>query len=382
MVGSQEPSILIVDDSPDNIKIIGTFLQKEGYSIRAAMSGPAAIESASMTPPDLILMDVSMPGMNGYETCRTLSALDTLAQIPILFITAEKKGMEAMLEGFKAGGVDYIEKPVESAIIAARVRLHLSLLQARKRLEERNRELEEIDEWKTRLLSILGHDLRNPISGFRGLTEILVQDLDGLDHASLREYIVVLHRAAENTEALLENILTWASVSKRNEASLTSFALHPLLAEVDEQLHEMATAKDIRLDVSHPSEVLVYADIDMTRTMLRNLVSNAIKFTPLGGTVRLESRLNPKTMAPEIEVSDTGLGMPPEKLSRLFAKDLKSTWGTAGEKGSGLGLLICHELAEQQGCSLWAESVVGQGSRFHMQFQHYSNLGKAKRQTS
>jgi two-component system sensor histidine kinase/response regulator len=382
MVGSQAPSILIVDDNPDNIRIIGTFLQKEGYSIRVAMSGPAAIESASMTPPDLILMDVSMPGMDGYETCRALSSLESLAQIPILFITAEKKGTESMLEGFKAGGVDYIEKPVESAIIAARVRLHLSLLQARKRLEERNRELEEMDEWRTRLLSILGHDLRNPISGFRGLTEILVQDLDGLDHASLREYMVELHKSAKNTEALLENILTWASVSKRNEASLTSFALHPLLAEVDEQFHGMAAAKDIRLDISHSSEVLVYADIDMTRTILRNLVSNAIKFTPFGGTVRLESRLDPKTMAPEIEVSDTGPGMPPEILSRLFAKDLKSTRGTAGEKGSGLGLLICHELAERQHCSLWAESVVGQGSRFHMQFDNYSISGGPQRQTN
>lgn len=372
MLDDRPSSILVVDDNPDNIKIIGTFLRKEGYAIRVATSGAAAIESAKLMPPDLILMDVSMPVMDGYQTCRILHSIDSLAHIPILFITAEKKDTESSLEGFNAGGVDYIEKPVESVVIAARVRLHLGLLKARRSLEERNRELEEINGWKTRMLSILGHDLRNPISGVRSLTEILVHDFDDLDEPTRREYLLELHKAARNTEAILENILTWVAASRQDTATPTTFSLNCLMTELAEQLQSMATAKGISLDAPGASEVFVYADIEMTRTILRNLVSNAIKFTPQGGTVRIECRVDSRSMSPEILVSDTGAGMPPEILPKLFTKDLKSTWGTAGEKGSGLGLLICHELAERQGCSLWAESVVGQGSIFHVGFQHGS----------
>lgn len=372
MLDDSAPSILVVDDNPDNIRIIGTFLRKDGYAIRVATSGATAIESAKLLPPDLILMDVSMPVMDGYETCRILHSIDALAHIPILFITAEKKDTQSSLEGFKAGGVDYIEKPVENVVLAARVRLHLGLLQARRSLEERNRELEKINGWNTRMLSILGHDLRNPISGFRGLTEILVHDLDDLDAPSLREYLLELHKAARNTEAILESILAWAAASRQDAADPATISLDSLMTELVEQIESMAMAKEIHLEAPGASDISVYADLEMTRTILRNIVSNAIKFTPQGGTVRIEYRTDSKTMAPEILVRDTGPGMPPEILSKLFTKEQKSTWGTAGEKGSGLGLLICHELAEKQGCSLWAESVVGKGSVFHVGFQHSS----------
>jgi signal transduction histidine kinase len=362
MMDDQAPSILIVDDNPDNLKIIGSFLRKEGYAIRLAQSGPSAIESAAAAPPDLILLDVSMPGMDGYETCKRLCSLEGLSHIPIIFITAEKKGTESMLEGFKAGAVDYIEKPVESAVIAARVKLHLNLLQARRTLEQRNRELEEINSWKTRLIGILGHDLRNPISGFLGLTEVMLKDLDSFPKEVIQEYLQELHKAAQNTESILENILSWVSASKQSAAKPVSFPLPPLIQDVFEQLSHGAEQKSIRLIEPPTVEAFVFADMEMTQTIVRNFVSNAIKFTPPGGTIRVELRQEGEFQ--EIDVIDTGTGIPPEKQKTLFTNNVQSSRGTDGEKGSGLGLLICKELAERQGGSVGVESEPGKGSRF------------------
>lgn len=364
MTNSQVPSILIVDDNPDNLKIIGSFLRKEGYTIRLAQSGPKAIESATAAPPDLILLDVSMPGMDGYETCKRLYHIDGLSHIPIIFITAERKGTESMLEGFKAGAVDYIEKPVESAVIAARVKLHLNLLQARRALEQRNRELEEINNWKTKLIGILGHDLRNPISGFLGLTEVMLKDLDSFSKDVIQEYLQELHKAAQNTESILENILYWVSASTQSSAKPVSFPIHPLINEVFEQLSHGAAQKSIRLIEPSISEAFVFADREMTQTIIRNFVANAIKFTPSGGTIRVELRQEKEFQ--EIDVIDTGIGIPPEKQKNLFTNNVELMRGTEGEKGSGLGLLICKELAERQGGFVGVESELGKGSRFFL----------------
>lgn len=364
MAVEKTPSILIVDDNPDNLKIIGTFLQKEGYAIRLAQSGGAAIESAALEPPDLILLDVSMPGMDGYETCRRLCAMEGLSSIPIILITAEKKGSESMLEGFKAGAVDYIEKPVESSVIAARVKLHVNLVQARRALEERNRELEEINGWKTRLLSILGHDLRNPIAGFLGLTEVMLKDFDSFTMDVIKEYIRELHKAAMNTEAILENVLSWARLSKQSTAKPVSFSVQQVVLSVFNQLSSLARQKDIRLEWTSSMDAFVYADPEMTETIIRNFVANGIKFTPKGGSVRVE--LANKDTFLDIRVIDTGVGIEHEKLKNLFTPAIQSGRGTDGERGSGLGLLICRELAEKQGGTLGVESQEGKGSSFFL----------------
>ncbi|MCA1950352.1 MAG: hybrid sensor histidine kinase/response regulator [Treponema sp.] len=361
MTGNQY-SVLIVDDNPDTLKIIGTFLQKEGYAIRFAQNGYAATESAVLEPPDLILLDVSMPGIDGYETCRRIRSIEKLAPIPIIFITAEKKGAESMLEGFKAGAVDYIEKPVESTVIAARVQLHISLLQARRELEERNKELEAINDWKTRLLSILGHDLRNPIAGFLGLTEVILKDFDAFPKETLQEYIQELHKAALNTEAILENVLSWARLSKQSIVKPVSFSVHNLIMDVFDQMATLARQKNITLNMPSMEDAFAYADPEMTETIIRNFIANGIKFTPKGGTIQVNWTDQGALL--EISVIDTGIGMNLEKHQCLFTTKIQSERGTEGEKGSGLGLIICKELAEKMGGSVGAESTEGKGSRF------------------
>jgi signal transduction histidine kinase len=353
-----------VDDNPNNLTVIGTFLKKEGYDVRLAQSGRAALESANASTPDLIILDVSMPGMDGYETCTLLRQNPALHLVPILFLTAERKGTDSLLEGFRVGASDYIEKPVESAVIAARVRLHLDLHRSRRELERRNQELSALNDWKTRLIGILGHDLRNPISGFCGLTEIMLQIFDDYSRETLKDHVQELHRTAVNTSAILENILAWASASEGRAAKVEAITVTTLLDELCPLFEASVGTKGIHLDITAVPPLLVLADSDMTNTILRNFVTNAVKFTGPGGTISIEVREDQE--AAELRVVDTGMGIAPDRLPRLFSRDMGSTRGTAGEKGSGLGLLICRELAERQGGSVGAESELGRGSVFFL----------------
>src|SRR5262249_11632109 len=169
--------ILVVDDVVQNLQVVGTMLRNEGYDVMPASSGPQALERVRVRLPDLILLDLMMPEMDGLEVCRRLKADPQNRQIPIIFLTASNE-MEHLVKGFEAGAVDYVTKPFNGAELLARVRTHLELKLARERLREMNDE-------KNEFMGIAAHDLRNPLSAIRGYAEMMLEDAQELNHCQL-----------------------------------------------------------------------------------------------------------------------------------------------------------------------------------------------------
>ncbi len=350
-------TILLVDDVAANLKLLGEILSTEGYKIRQVTSGLQALKVASIEKPDLILLDIMMPGMDGFEVCRQLKLNEGLKDIPVIFISA-LNDTENIVKALAAGGVDYINKPFQEQEVLARVRTHL-------KLRCQNRELFELNATKDRFFSIIAHDLRGPLGGFMGLTEIMADENQYFTAGERAEMMSDLRQSARNTFTLLENLLEWSQMD-RGFTEYTPKRLH-LLDMVKECINivaEPAKGKMIGLIAQITDEPFVFADKNMLQTVIRNLLSNAIKFTPKGGevTISSETTANRRTV---ISVKDTGIGMKEELRNNLFRIDANTKRpGTEGEQSTGLGLLLCKQFVEKQGGEIWVESTPNQGSVF------------------
>jgi two-component system sensor histidine kinase/response regulator len=363
-------NILVVDDTPENLQLLMGILAGQGYDVRLAPDGCLALKFARTTPPDLILLDIKMPEMDGYEVCKLLKADERTREIPVLFLSASHK-VSDKVKGLEVGGVDYITKPFQIEEVLARVHTHLALRNAQKGLQEEiirrkqtEEELREANASKDKFFSIIAHDLRNPFNVLLTLTELLTEEFERYEperrHALLRR----LNTSSRQVYALLTNLLEWS----RLERGLIDCQPETLsLADIVEghtyllALH--ADQKQITLHNLIPAGTTAYADRKMIEMIIRNLISNSLKFTGNGGTITISAQCHEHTV--EIAVVDTGIGMEQGFLANLFRLDKKcSRSGTIGEQGTGLGLILCKELAEKNGGSIRVESEVGKGSRF------------------
>ena len=370
---SDKETILLVDDDTSNLEVLYTLLSETGYRPLIAESGEGALDQAEIEPPDLILLDIMMPGLSGIETCREFKRRETLADIPIIFITA-LTDMESKLGGFNAGGVDYITKPIQHEEVLARIRTHMTI-------RRQQRELKRINRDKDRFFSILAHDLKNPLVTFLTGTDLLLDPKASPDIGD--EVLKMLSTQARGLYNLLENLLEWARIQiggkqfrlERCEL-LEAYrnAVNPILPAIEE--------KGISVVNRIPEKCGMYCDRNALETVIRNLVSNAAKFTPSGGTITVGADSGaagtpdtPGTAeaagAAEGKVTffvrDTGIGMSARELGLLFRIDTHfKRPGTEGESGTGLGLILCGELVEKMGGCIRAESVEGEGSVFRI----------------
>ena len=249
--------------------------------------------------------------------------------------------------------------------ITERKQAEEALRAAHQEVQEKNAQLRELNASKDKFFSIIAHDLRSPFTALLGYIEVMEQQADDLSAERLKEYLARLNLAARQLYALLENLLTWARLQRGlMEYAPEDIALTQIADEVVALFASNAKQKAITLTNAIPTVVLVSADSAMVNTILRNLVSNALKFTPAGGRIMLSARIN--THDVEISVADTGCGMASDVLAKLFRIDNQhTTTGTAGETGTGVGLILCHDLARKNGGALWVESAVGIGTTFH-----------------
>jgi len=236
--------------------------------------------------------------------------------------------------------------------------------QAELLLKESERKLLQLNTDKDRFISILSHDLRNPFNNLLGLSEVLIEDIRKLDIDEIETLANHINTAARKTFNLLEDILSWVRAQQGKipyKAQILSFA--DICKNILETLNPTANAKNITINYSLPDGITVFADNDMLKTILRNLVSNAIKFTNNGGSINITAEQTQSDVI--ISVSDNGIGIEPDSLSKLFdISEVLTTKGTAGETGTGLGLLLCKEFVEKHGGKIWVESEVGKGSEF------------------
>jgi len=360
---SGKPYILVVDDTEANLRVLGPLLRAEGWAVAAATSGAQALELIARRPPDLILLDVMMPEMDGFEVCRRLRANPATHDLPILFITALIEE-ENIVRGFREGGQDYIAKPFRHAELVARVRTHLALRQTTRQAELQAADLAQLNADKDRFFSIIAHDLRSPLAGLLGLSEAMAANLADFTPTEVAEATSEMAKAARNLYQLLENLLEWSQLQTgRMECRPEPLALQILLSELADLFSPSAQQKHVTLRLE-AQPVIAWGDRRMIHVVIRNLLSNALKFTPLGGSIALRCFVKDRRVL--VEVADTGAGISPAHLESLFARHVKpvSTVGTAGERGTGLGLVLCRELLERVDGSISARSTPGQGSVF------------------
>ena len=359
-------TVLIVDDLPANIKVLGSLLTGH-YNLLVANNGEKAINIATEKIPDLILLDIMMPDLDGYTVCKMLKANDKTKEIPIIFITA-KAEIDDLVKGFETGGVDYITKPFQPEEVMVRIKTHLTI-------QRQKLELSALNATKDKFFSIIAHDLKNPVISFRNIFSSYYELRNALSEEESSELIGSLKEASDNLYLLLEQLLSWARAQRGQiEFNPKMLNLKQITDNVLATQKGAAANKNINLIGDAATlDINLTADTDMITTIIRNLVSNAIKFTTEGGEVSVSCKATTEVIAEkkdtgefwEISISDTGTGMTEEVKKKLFRIDCShKNLGTKGEKGTGLGLILCKEFAEIHGGRIWAESEEGKGSTF------------------
>jgi signal transduction histidine kinase len=371
-------TILIVDDNPTNLGVISDTLRERGFRIIVARDGENGIKRAELGHPDLILLDVMMPGIDGFETCRRLKSLPATRDIPVIFMTALTE-TEDKVKGFDVGAVDYVTKPLQHEEVLARVTTHLSLRaltrdlqtqnaklqQLSSELAARNVELVELNATKDKLFSIIAHDLRGPFTPIINLAQLLELSAEKSGDADMKEMAGGVYRSSKNIYNLLENLLQWAQIQRGQiKPQPEKVYLKQLITDAQWLYKDNAAAKHITVSDTIETGLWAFADEQLLETIIRNLILNAIKFTPDGGKIHIGVQLSPtQPHLVEIAITDTGVGMDAEQLKQLFKVGGTHTKGTQEEQGSGLGLIICQEMVQKNGGKIWVEkSEAGKGT--------------------
>lgn len=357
--------VLIVDDLPQNLEVLGGTLRQKGLQIAIAMSGAQALSVAEKKKPDLVLLDISMPEMDGYQVCEKLKSNPVTKDIPVIFLTA-KTETEEIIKGFEVGAVDYITKPFKTSELLARVFTQLEIKKSRDLIDMQKAELEEANNNKVKFFQIISRDLRGPFTGFLGISKILMEEGSKLNEAELKELSSELHKSMENQYHLLENLLEWSKIQTgKYEVNIDNIDLFEVALNIVSGLNSLASSKDIKIELNVPKHSIVKADIEMLKSIVNNLVSNAIKFTPKGGLINLTAEEDDKTIT--LSVRDNGIGIPESKQDGIFKIESSYTrLGTAEERGTGLGLVLANDMIKILNGKLFFESDTKTGSNFHI----------------
>lgn len=333
--------ILIVDDTPKNIQILGTVLRQQQYQIYVAQNGRQALEVAHKVIPDLVLLDIMMPEMDGFQACEELKKSAVTSKIPIIFLTAKAEA-EDIVKGFELGAVDYILKPFNSAELLARVRTHLLLVQ-------KNRELAQSAEEQKELLHILCHDLANPLTACSGASEIL-------DHDNYEALKDIIHSAAQNGLEIIKLVRQMRAVEDK-PITLSPVKVSEAVYQSKLILQPKFTAKNIELVTKMNPDIRVYVEpISFINSVLNNLFTNAIKFSHPNSIILIT--VEPAGEQVKLMIEDHGIGMPQSLVSKLFdIKQPTSRRGTQGEDGTGFGMPLVKKFITAYGGSIQVSSV-------------------------
>ena len=351
-------SLLIVDDSPDNLRLLVGMLKGHGFKVRPAPSGELALAAAHREAPDLILLDINMPGMNGYEVCERLKADESLKAIPVIFISA-LDGVIDKVKAFGVGGVDYVIKPFQFEEVEARVRTHLALRRQERQLQKDYDQLQELERLRDSLVHMIVHDMRSPLGGVLMALELL--EKTPLSGESNNAKLLAVAKGAvtglnEMTTQLLDISRLEAGQMPLDKKDQDLVAI---LRQTLESLTPMAAARRLKLQASESFPAV--CDRAIVSRVVANLLANAFKFTPPDGTVLVT--LADETSHARVSVTDTGRGIASEHHQKIFDKFSQAELRNK-RTGTGLGLAFCKLAVEAHGGEIGVESELGKGSTF------------------
>ena len=363
-INPSEYKILIVDDVMSNVLLLKVLLTNEKFAIATASNGRQALEQVEKENPDLVLLDVMMPDMSGFEVAQHLKSNPNTADIPIIFLTALNSTAD-IVKGFQVGANDFISKPFNKEELIIRVTHQISLVAAKRLILSKTEELQRTIAGRDKLYSVIAHDLRSPMGSIKMVLNMLILNLPSEKiGAEMYELLTMANQTTEDVFSLLDNLLKWtkSQIGKLNVV-YQDVDLVVVTDGVIEIFSMVASLKKIRIREMKPEKMMVNADIDMLKTVVRNLLSNAIKFSKENSEVLV--KMEEVDGMAVVSVQDYGCGISEEGQKKLLHTDTHfSTFGTNNEEGSGLGLLLCKDFVVKNGGKLWFTSKEGEGSIF------------------
>ena len=361
-INRSDYKILIVDDVVSNVLLLKILLTNEKFQVCTANCGNMCIEQARAEKPDLILLDVMMPDISGFDTAVILKKDPELKDIPIIFLTALNSPAD-LVKGFQVGASDFLSKPFNKEELLVRVMHQIALVDAKRTIQRQNRELLATITNRDKMYSVIAHDLRSPMASIRMVLNLVVASTSPeLVGPELFELLDKANKESEEVHDLLDNLLKWTkSQTGRLSVVMQDLDLNDIIPGVVDIFEMIAATKKIHLSYSG-SSVVVRADNDMLKTIVRNFMSNAVKFSPEESTIEISVTTADADFA-KISVSDHGVGIAADRIGSIFHKG-ETTYGTGGEEGSGLGLQLCQDFARKIGGDVMVESAEGQGSTF------------------
>ena len=362
-INRSDYKILIVDDVVSNVLLLKILLTNEKFQVCTANCGNMCIEQAKAEKPDLILLDVMMPDISGFDTAVILKKDPETKDIPIIFLTALNNPSD-LVHGFQVGASDFLTKPFNKEELVIRVMHQITVVAAKRIIEKQNRDLTATISNRDKMYSVIAHDLRSPMASIRMVLNLVVSAMSpDIVGPELYELLDKANRESEEVHDLLDNLLKWTkSQTGRLNVVLQDLDLNDIIPGVVDIFEMIAQTKKIKLSFQGTdAPLMVRADNDMLKTVVRNFMSNAIKFSPEESSI--EITMKPEGDFAKISIRDHGVGIAADRIDTIFHKG-ETTYGTGGEEGSGLGLQLCQDFARKNGGDVMVESVEGQGSTF------------------
>ncbi len=354
--------VLVVDDDPVNLHLLVHFMQMEGYAVDSARTGAAALAWLQDFRPDMILLDINIPEMDGFEICQRLKADARNRDIPVVFLSGLHDTFDKV-KAFEMGGVDYITKPFQMDEVRVRIETHLRMAKMKAALEQANAKLREEEKQREMLIHLIVHDMRTPLFGIVGMADLVSLNPDVQRDSETRDYVTIVQESARSLVNLISDML---DVYKQDCGSIL---VHPDDAVFSDMVTESTRllgglSRRRHFDVHQPEVVVrVRCDKGLTIRVLVNLLANAFRFTREGTRVTLSAVVEEPFL--KVRVEDEGEGISSADQDRLFSKFGQLESKQKGVRYStGLGLVFCRMVVEAQGGSIGVVSAPGNGSTF------------------
>ena len=343
--------IFIVDDQASNIEVVTALLQRADYEVVSALSGEEVLDHCLSRTPSLVLLDMRMPVMDGFEVCEHLRANPRTADVPIIFLTAARE-REGVIQAFQHGAVDYVTKPFVAEELLARVKTHVELKRARDHLAL-------IAQERADLTQIVAHDLKNPLSSI-----LFALDLMDRGQDTPERMVGEIRESAQHCLKFIDNYLgRWAKSSDLRKVEISTLSLAPVIKATVDSFNLLAQERGMQISADIVDDPQVMANATAVRHVLENLISNSLRYAPSGGTISVRCETGRSGMA-RVSVADRGPGVPRDRQQQLFKRYVRLQTSDDVQHASGLGLAISKEEITRMSGHLWYEDREGGGSVF------------------
>ncbi|MDT9296035.1 MAG: response regulator [Arthrospira platensis PCC 7345] len=372
----EKGSILIVDDTPDNLRVLSATLGDRDYDVQCAINGQLALMAVANQPPDLVLLDIKMPEMDGYQVCEALKSQQKTADIPVIFLSALDDVIDKV-KAFAVGGVDYITKPFQVEEVLARVEHQLTIRRLQKQLQNQNLRLQQLNEDLKRsnreleqFAYIVSHDLQQPLQTITGFAELMLTLKSQINlEEEAEEYVLPILDEGMRLQELIKNLLHYSRVGTKQaafEATDCNIVLGETLSNLSLAIQESgATITSEKLPI-------VFGDRLQLGQLFQNLIANAVKYHRPGIPPKITVSVMPKNQNWQFGIHDNGIGIPADKTQRIF--QIFQRLHTHQEyPGNGIGLAICRKIIDRHRGEIWVESDLDVGTSFYFTLPRYES---------